>query len=330
MIYDCFSFFNELDLLEIRLTTLDKVVNKFVLVESHYTHTGQPKPLYYAENINRFSKFNEKIIHIIADDFPDIPGATYREMAWIRENWQRNAILRGLPKDVKDNDYLIIADLDEIPRPDAILDAVNYDGVSHLYLSMFYYFVNCKDYSNPIWMRGPQVLPFKTFHNSPPPPERLNFPIDWHANKGMTPSVIRFLKPTHIIKHAGWHFSFCGGSDSIKHKLSAVAPHSDSEALRNKTIDKNAITSTVLDGKDIYGRNYYRYFAVALDNSFPVALLRNQKKFRNLIYPTTFIYKVNTFFPRIMAHAYSPTIAILRLILPRKLKDFLYIRFFGA
>ena len=139
MIYDCFSFFNELDLLEIRLTTLDKVVNKFVLVESHYTHTGQPKPLYYAENINRFSKFNEKIIHIIADDFPDIPGATYREMAWIRENWQRNAILRGLPKNVKDNDYLIIADLDEIPRPDAILDAVNYDGVSHLYLSMFYY-----------------------------------------------------------------------------------------------------------------------------------------------------------------------------------------------
>ena len=105
MIYDCFSFFNELDLLEIRLNTLDSVVDKFVIVESTLTHTGNPKPLYYAENKKRFEKFKDKIIHIIVDEFPSFPDATNREMAWIRENCQRNAILRGIPKTAKDNDY---------------------------------------------------------------------------------------------------------------------------------------------------------------------------------------------------------------------------------
>ena len=58
MVYDCFCFFNELDLLEIRLNTLDKVVDRFILVESQLTHSGHSKPLYYANNKHRFSKFN--------------------------------------------------------------------------------------------------------------------------------------------------------------------------------------------------------------------------------------------------------------------------------
>lgn len=73
MIYDCFSFFNELDLLEIRLNTLDKVVDKFILFESTLTHTGNPKPLYYAENKDRFAKFSDRIVHIVVNDFPAMP-----------------------------------------------------------------------------------------------------------------------------------------------------------------------------------------------------------------------------------------------------------------
>ena len=136
MIYDCFSFFNELDLLEIRLNTLDSIVDKFILVESTLTHTGKAKPLYYAENKNRFEKFNNKIIHIIVDEFPYFQNINTREMAWIRENCQRNAILRGIPKPANDDDYLIIADLDEIPSPEAIKKALSYNGVTHLSLRM--------------------------------------------------------------------------------------------------------------------------------------------------------------------------------------------------
>ena len=125
MTYDCFSFFNELDLLEIRLNTLDKIVDKFILAESLFTHTGRPKPLYYAENKERFARFNDRIVHVVVDDFPNMPdNMPIREKAWIRENWQRNAIVRGLPKDIKDDDILLISDLDEIPHPDYVKKAI--------------------------------------------------------------------------------------------------------------------------------------------------------------------------------------------------------------
>ena len=96
MIYDCFSFFNELDLLEIRLETLDNVVDKFVLAESNYTHTGKPKPLYYKINKARFAKFNDKIIHVISPD-PDDPERAKSdvEYGWVCENRQRNATIRA-------------------------------------------------------------------------------------------------------------------------------------------------------------------------------------------------------------------------------------------
>lgn len=71
MIYDCFTFFNELELLELRLHELADVVDKFVLVEATKTHSNKSKPLYYWENRSRFGEFHDKIIHIIVDDLPD-------------------------------------------------------------------------------------------------------------------------------------------------------------------------------------------------------------------------------------------------------------------
>ena len=119
MIYDCFSFFNELDILEIRLNTLNEVVDKFVLVEAPWTFTGNPKPLYFEENKERFKLFLDKIIHIVADQPPVSPTVTERENAWIRESHQRNSINAGL-NNAKNNDLIIISDLDEIPNPQII------------------------------------------------------------------------------------------------------------------------------------------------------------------------------------------------------------------
>src|SRR5712692_10307059 len=109
MIYDCFPFFNELDLLEIRLSELAGVVDRFVLVESTRTHTNQPKPLYYHENRTRYSQFSSKIVHIVVED---MPGG---ENAWVRENHQRNCIIRGL-SGCGDDDTILVSDVDEIPR----------------------------------------------------------------------------------------------------------------------------------------------------------------------------------------------------------------------
>ena len=125
-IYDCFIFFNELDLLEIRLKTLDKVVDYFVLVEADKTHRGKKKPLYYEKNKKRFKRWEKKIIHIIVKDMPKI-GISYGKNwkvnsilkggPWKLEAYQKKQIARGL-KHCDNEDIIMMSDLDEIPRPE--------------------------------------------------------------------------------------------------------------------------------------------------------------------------------------------------------------------
>jgi Glycosyltransferase family 17 len=111
MIYDCFTFFNELELLEIRLNELAGVVDRFVLVEATRTHSNQRKPLYFSENQSRFASWKNRIIHIVADDLP----ATGDD-AWVRENFQRNCIMRGLTA-CSDTDTILVSDLMKFPAP---------------------------------------------------------------------------------------------------------------------------------------------------------------------------------------------------------------------
>src|ERR1035438_146655 len=143
MIYDCFTFFNELDLLEIRLNILDKTVDKFVLVEATKTHQGKEKPLHFSENKKRFEKFLPKIIHVIVDDYPEYEGKS----AWILEQHQRNMIQTGL-NNCKPDDIILISDVDEIPNSDKILEYKNKSGIKIFRQRMFYYYINCSNASN--------------------------------------------------------------------------------------------------------------------------------------------------------------------------------------
>ena len=122
MIYDCFTFFNEIDLLEIRLNVLRDVVDRFVLVEVGETHTGKRKPFYFKDNIHRFDLFRDRIIYVGIESFP--PGHD----AWWNENYQRNAILRGL-SNARSDDVIMISDLDEIPRPEVVKKLSGKGGV---------------------------------------------------------------------------------------------------------------------------------------------------------------------------------------------------------
>ena len=110
MIFDCFTFFNELNILEIRLNELTEVVDWFVLVEATKTFQGQDKPLYYLENKNLFEEFNDKIIHIVVE-FPERIDNEYgrtKSLAWGREQYQRDQIARGLNA-AKSDDLVIIS-----------------------------------------------------------------------------------------------------------------------------------------------------------------------------------------------------------------------------
>src|SRR4051794_27673843 len=137
LIYDCFMFFNELDVLEIRLNVLAEVVDRFVLVEARQTHQRGGKPLHYADNRDRFASFADRIEHVVVDEFPEEATGT-----WGCENWQRNAIRRGI-RDAKIGDTILISDVDEIPRPEFVAAADQRRGVTVSRQLLCSYFLNC-------------------------------------------------------------------------------------------------------------------------------------------------------------------------------------------
>ena len=108
-LYDCFTFYNELDLLELRLAELYDTVDHFVIVESNQTFTNRPKPFLFEENRERYARWLDKIIHIKVED---MPGS---DNPWDNETHQRNSIMRGLA-DADANDIVFISDVDEVLR----------------------------------------------------------------------------------------------------------------------------------------------------------------------------------------------------------------------
>lgn len=109
-IFDCFPFFMELDLLELRLRHLSPLVHCFVLAESAFDFAGNPKPLYFEQNKDRFRDFNDRIVHIIVKDRP--PNASKR---WAIQRHQRDQLARGLGE-ARPDDLVMISDVDEIPK----------------------------------------------------------------------------------------------------------------------------------------------------------------------------------------------------------------------
>lgn len=327
MVYDCFSFFNELDILEIRLNTLNEVVDKFVLVEATRTHSGLPKPLYFEENKQRFAPFLDKIIHVVVDDEPRIPAeATNNEKAWAMENYQRNAILKGLSEAQLD-DTIIIADLDEIPSPDAILQCKGIQDIVHFFLRNYYFFVNYRNITDPTWDGGPQALPFKLLKNgNTPSANALKMQPSPYVNKGFTPTMVRYLKPVHIIKNAGWHFSYCGGYKAIQKKLKSFA-HTE---FNNKTYTSiSTIKRHVERGEDIHGRGQ-RFVAEPIDSTFPRHLVKNlsKSKYALLIYPLPKYYRLRMFPVRIKVCAKRILLSAARRALPSSVKNTLYKLFY--
>ena len=117
MIYDCFTFFNEYTILDIRLNTLYDYVDKFIIVEATRSHQNLPKPLYFEENKDKYIKFLDKIIHVVIDSYPEHSYFSY-------EAHQRDEIYTKLKGVASDDDIVFISDADEIWNP-KVIDTVN-------------------------------------------------------------------------------------------------------------------------------------------------------------------------------------------------------------
>jgi beta-1,4-mannosyl-glycoprotein beta-1,4-N-acetylglucosaminyltransferase len=158
MLIDAFMFFDELELLEIRLHELDSIVERFILVEAPITHSGREKPLVFLENKHLFERFLPKIEHLIVLDMPSTGDP------WIRERWQRAAIMRGINPSWNSYDLMISSDVDEIPKASSIRAALPISGVRSLGMDSYGVFVNA--YAGP-WDHA-KIGPLIDFRNHGP------------------------------------------------------------------------------------------------------------------------------------------------------------------
>ena len=285
MLFDCFSFFNELDILDIRLNVLAQVVDKFVLVEAVRRHSGEPKELCFEKNKQRFAPFLDKIIHVIVDDEPELPPDCPKLIAaWAYENHQRNAIVRGL-HGIKRDDVVMISDLDEIPNPMQISKyatrCVEKREVAVFSQISCRYYLNFVSMTMPRW-RGSKMLSWETFcANETYVGMDHHIPMPEFANRGPTPTRVRFLRPQLVIPEGGWHFSYYGGARQIQLKMKSIADYvCDAEA--DMSIEE--IERRVKAGEDPLGRGE-RFYAVPLDAKFPDYVRANKERFSAGILP---------------------------------------------
>jgi beta-1,4-mannosyl-glycoprotein beta-1,4-N-acetylglucosaminyltransferase len=279
-VFDCFTFFNELDLLEIRLHEHEPIVDRFVLAEATRTHTGHPKPLYFQENRGRFAPFLDRITHIVVDDLP--LGGTSEDDNIRRENFQRNALARGLDG-AGPNDHVMVSDVDEIVRADAIERALRPRGrvpTAHLFeLRWFYYFLN---YEKPRrWLEnGPRMVSM-TRYSTPQALRDIHPPDDnrrWFRRlRWMRRNYGRTMDFT-VHRDAGWHFSYMGGIDAVSQKLTSYM-HVHPDVLTHRS----HIVRSVAAGRSYDPADPDVLELRTIDESFPGYLRWNLQRFRHLV-----------------------------------------------
>ena len=264
-IYDAFTFFNELDLLDIRLNVMNDIVDQFVLVEATKTFQNRVKPLFFENNKYRYSKFLHKITHIIVDDMPDSDDTR------LLEAHQRNAIERGLMQ-CKPDDKILLSDLDEIPDPSKVKFAEKISGIRAFRQRLYYYYLNCacRELSDLPWTI---MADFKDFR----PPQVMRQYL-------MTAQAALLSGSTDInvtlIEDGGWHFSYLGGIEAILGKLEAFA---DPEYNKKVYQDADRISHAISQGLDLFGRNL-NFYRVPVDEHFPSFIRVNLHRFEHLIH----------------------------------------------
>lgn len=277
-VIDSFIFFNELDVLEIRLNELYDTVDYFILHESPLTHTGLPKPLYFEENKGRFRKFENKIIYKLIDDTPNdftsLQSITPKDylhknvldklirhdyypkdhLPYNRDAFEKESLIRSMDF-CEDDDIIIFGDADEIPNPEAIKYVLNNYDKENIYNfeeNHYWFYLNCM--REDLWL-GNTLLSFKNF-------------------KEKSFCDLRKFREGVIVKDAGWHFSFCSG---VKQKV---------ESYGEQSINRKDVTDdTELFVEDCIKNNhdfYYRpckFNIVDIDHNMPKYLVNNKNRF---------------------------------------------------
>jgi len=266
MIIDCFPFFNELDILELRLNILNDCVDKFVLVEASKTQSLLDKPYYFEENKERFAPFLHKIVHVKVDEHPNVGG-------WAMENFQRNKISKGCDiLNLQDDDIIAVSDVDEIWNPNIAPQLQDF-LLKHNFISeamrYFVFYLNLETV-NKGWI-GTVFCHYKNFNK-------------------ITPQYLRNIKDeVPCIDFPGWHFGYQGGKEKVYQKyLSCIEPIDKTKLPSYKSFC-NEFDNRISDGgsfifSDNLENDSVKLKKVKLNNDLPLFISRNLDKYSHLIY----------------------------------------------
>ena len=279
MVYDLIPFFNELDILKLRLNILNHLVDRFVIEESTHTFSGLKKELCFAANREMFSEFLPKIDYVVVDDSPAELNPHERD------RYQKNFLLRGL-KDTKAEDVIIFSDADEIPNPlvlEKIINDFDPEKVYHLAQRMFHGYLNCEEISGKILsitgefagIAKHKWLGTKVFSIKNVPENGIVYirEADVHS-----PMSVR-------VEDGGWHFSYMGGSvekDVSKRVITKIKAAAHQEYNRPDTFAE--VDAKAKLGKDFLGSEA-KFMRVEIDASFPEYLRTHLREYEHLLMP---------------------------------------------
>lgn len=280
MVYDCFQFFNELDILKLRLHVLSDVVDKFVISESTVTFSGDKKPLYFQENRDMFAEFEGRIIHQIVDDTP------MDTSAFLRDSHQKCAVARGLAG-ARPEDVVIFSDVDEIPNPEAVKWVLDHFDDSRIYALAqrnFYCYLDMEETSGNLlsitgefegiagadrkWL-GTKICKYSMLEK---------YTTEQLRDKEQKSIMVR-------VPEGGWHFSYMGGGKNesveqrVKYKIKSAAHQEYNNRATLSRVKRN-----IRNHQDILGRES-RFEIVPIDETYPVYLREHLGEYAYLRYP---------------------------------------------
>ncbi len=293
-IFDCFMYFDEDVVLDLRMNILNKHIDYFVIVESTFTHKGDKRKLKF--NIDKFSKFKDKIIYLVYDNEPkniqrilDEDNETQKSVKYIynaafRENGQRNFITKGL-KDAQPDDLILISDVDEIPNLEILNFEIFKKKIIIFKQEMFYYKFNLKmpdliwsgtkackkkDLLSPQWLRNVKDRKYSFYR------------LDTYFSKTKYIDI-------SFVNDGGWHFSNLKTAKEIEYKLKSYLHHREfdlnpisSEKINEIMKNKIAIYDLTLDKRKSKFGEGKKLEKCSMDK-LPKFLNENQKKYKDWI-----------------------------------------------
>lgn len=278
------TFYNELDVLEIRLRTLDPLVDVHVLAEATVDQRGNPKPLFLGAALEseRFAEWADRIRYVVVGDMPDRQEVDASTAAhWEREHWQRDALGRGLDG-LRDDDLLLISDLDEVPYPDALEQGLYAPGLRfpmdmHVYrLSWRWPERPVTDGSTAVVRRGSDLDGIGV-HDA-----LLDVPARWREDAAGNRAS------------SGWHLAYQADADGIRRKTQAIADDAWAQLVPDeKKGDPDwwptpagpsdaLLERCLLAGADVFGRDHRQAEWVGLDQ-LPPCVEENVDAFAHML-----------------------------------------------